>query len=357
MAQEYKCPCCGGSIEFSTSAQKLKCPFCDTEFDGETLSGYSEDLSSDKKDEMVWDTSGIPTWQDDEVAGMNVYSCKSCGGQIMAGETTTSSVCPYCESPIVMGGQFKGKHKPEYVIPFRFDKKAAEQKFHEHINGLKFVPAQFKNRIDDIRGVYVPFWLYDSKAQAGMRYRATKVKRWKDSNYEYTKTEYFSVLREGDMAFDKVPVNASTKVDNTLMEAVEPFDSKAIVPFKMDYLPGYMAEQYDVDPEQSRGRAGSRVKRSVEDAFADSVKGYDDVKVESSNVQIRDGKTSYALYPVWLMNTNYNNKKYVLAMNGQSGHIVGEIPTDKGAANRFLLAMTGICSAVVFAIMTLTWIF
>lgn len=31
--QEFKCPCCGGSIEFDSSVQKMKCPFCDTEFD------------------------------------------------------------------------------------------------------------------------------------------------------------------------------------------------------------------------------------------------------------------------------------------------------------------------------------
>ena len=28
---QYKCPCCGGAVEFNSTAQKMKCPYCDTE--------------------------------------------------------------------------------------------------------------------------------------------------------------------------------------------------------------------------------------------------------------------------------------------------------------------------------------
>ena len=41
---EYKCPCCDGAIQFDSATQKMKCPYCDTEFDVDTLKGYDEEL-------------------------------------------------------------------------------------------------------------------------------------------------------------------------------------------------------------------------------------------------------------------------------------------------------------------------
>lgn len=54
--QEYKCPCCGGAIAFDSSLQKMKCPFCDTEFEMETLAGYDAELKNDQADDMQWET-------------------------------------------------------------------------------------------------------------------------------------------------------------------------------------------------------------------------------------------------------------------------------------------------------------
>ena len=56
--QEYKCPCCGGAIEFDSGTQKMKCPYCDTEFDVETLVGYDEELKCQVPDDMKWKTDG-----------------------------------------------------------------------------------------------------------------------------------------------------------------------------------------------------------------------------------------------------------------------------------------------------------
>ena len=29
----FKCPACGGTLEFDSKSQKMKCPYCDTELD------------------------------------------------------------------------------------------------------------------------------------------------------------------------------------------------------------------------------------------------------------------------------------------------------------------------------------
>lgn len=51
-----------------------------------------------------------------------------------------------------------------------------------HLRGKRLLPKVFKdqNHIDEIKGIYVPFWLFDTDADADIRYRATKVRSWSD---------------------------------------------------------------------------------------------------------------------------------------------------------------------------------
>ena len=57
---EYKCPCCSGPLQFDTDAQKMKCPYCDNEFDAETLKSNDDILKEEKPDMMDWSTFVIP---------------------------------------------------------------------------------------------------------------------------------------------------------------------------------------------------------------------------------------------------------------------------------------------------------
>ena len=90
---EYKCPCCGGSIEFDSSIQKMKCPYCDTEFDMDTLKSFDEELKKDNTSDMSWDMPSGSEWQDGEQERMRVYLCESCGGKIVADENTGATSC------------------------------------------------------------------------------------------------------------------------------------------------------------------------------------------------------------------------------------------------------------------------
>ena len=119
---EYKCPCCDGAIKFDSTTQKMKCPYCDTEFDVDTLKGYDEELKDEKPSEMNWATPG-GSWAEGETAGLHTYVCKSCGGEIVGDDTMAASACPFCGNPIVLTGQFAGDLRPDLIIPFKLDKK------------------------------------------------------------------------------------------------------------------------------------------------------------------------------------------------------------------------------------------
>lgn len=354
---EYKCPCCGGKIEFDSSLQKMKCPYCDTEFEMETLAAYDNELQNIKPDEMNWQSKAGAQWLTGETDGMRVYVCNSCGGEVIADENTAATHCPYCDNPIIMKGNFAGDLKPDFVIPFQLDKNAAKAALTNHLKGKRLLPKVFKdqNHIDEIKGVYVPFWIFDADANANIRYKGTKTRFWSDAHYNYTETSFYSITRGGNVSFEKVPVDGSSKMPDDLMESIEPFNSIGAVDFQTAYLAGYLADKYDVNAEQSIERANERIKRSTENVFASTVKGYASVTVEDSSIELSNGTTKYAMYPVWLLNTTWNGNKYTFAMNGQTGKFVGDLPLDKGAYWRWFFLLAGCITLGAFLISLLFW--
>ena len=340
---QYKCPCCGGKIEFSSTDQQMKCPFCETVFDPETLRSYDEILGAQAGDsDMSWESEAGSEWEQGETENLRIYKCQSCGGEVVADQTTAASKCPYCDNPVIMAGQLSGELKPDLIIPFKLDKEAAKQSLLKHMEGKPLLPKVFKadNHIDEIKGVYVPVWLFHADVEADIRYRAEKHRVWSDQNFNYTERKYFSVTRAGTMAFDNVPVDGSAKMDDTLMESLEPFDSNQAVPFQTAYLSGYLADKYDVTAEASKDRANERIRTSTLQEFAKTVQGYSVVNVEHEHIHLKNGDAKYALYPVWILNTSWNGQKYTFAMNGQSGKFVGDLPSDKGKAWAIFFAVT-----------------
>lgn len=356
--QEYKCPCCGGAIAFDSTIQKMKCPYCDTEFEMETLEDYDKELKNERPDDMEWETDSVNKWENEEAEGLRSYVCKSCGGEIVGDENTAATSCPFCGNPVVVMGQFSGAWKPDYVIPFKLDKKAAKAALRKHYEGKRLLPKVFRdeNHIDEVKGVYVPFWLFDADADANMRYKATQTRIWSDSEYCYTETSYFAISRGGRIGFERVPVDGSKKMPNDLMESIEPFDFSEAVDFQTAYLAGYLADKYDVDVEQSIKRANERIRRSTEEAFEATVQGYATVTKEAGSIQLCNSKVKYALFPVWLLSTTWNGQNYLFAMNGQSGKMVGNLPLDKSAYRKWLFGLTGIIGAAVFATSYLLWL-
>lgn len=356
--QEFKCPCCGGAIAFDSTLQKMKCPYCDTEFDMETLRSYDDEMQGDSNapDNMTWETPD-GAWQEGEAEGLRTYVCHSCGGEIVGDANTAATSCPFCGNPVVLAGQLSGALRPDYVIPFQLDKEAAKAGLRQHLKGKRLLPKVFKDEqhIDEIKGIYVPFWLFDADADAHIRYQATRVRHWSDSRYDYTETSFFSVLRAGTLGFDRVPEDGSSKMPDDLMESLEPYDFRGAVDFQTAYLAGFFADKYDVPAEQRVTRANERVKHSTEQAFAGTVKGYATVVPQNSSIRLQNGKAKYALYPVWLLNTSWKGKTYTFAMNGQTGKFVGDLPLDKGAYWKWLGGLTGLISAGVFLLMALSW--
>jgi DNA-directed RNA polymerase subunit RPC12/RpoP len=355
---EYKCPCCGGAIHFDSAKQKMKCPYCDTTFEMDALKSYDDALKEEKPSEMHWQTPA-EEFQAGECDGIMAYSCNSCGGEIVGDANMAATSCPYCGNPVIMTGRLSGSLRPDYVIPFKLDKKAAKEALQNHCKGKPLLPKIFKdnNHIDEIKGIYVPFWLFDADVEANIRFRATKRRSvGNDSHYDYFETNHYLIVRQGTIGFDHVPVDASSKMADDLMESIEPFDFSDAVDFQTAYLAGYLADKYDLDKEATLTRANQRIKESTENAFSATVTGFDSVKMENSSIRLSNGQAKYALFPVWLLNTSWNGNKYTFAMNGQTGKFVGHLPVDKGAYFKWFIGLTAIATAVLFGLYWLVYL-
>ncbi len=325
---------------FDSTLQKLKCTFCDSVFDVDALSSGDSVLgagnNSDTPPQNVQNT-----WADGETEGLFTYVCKSCGGEIIGDETTAAMSCPYCGNPVVIMGAFTGKLKPDYVIPFKTTKEQAVHALENHLKGKILLPKVFasQNRISEIKGVYVPFWVFDADTLGEYAYRGTKVRRWQDRYYEYKETSYYDIYREGYMNVRSIPIDCSEKFDDTLMESIEPFDFSSAVDFKTAYLAGYFADKFNVEWKTSWERAGRRIANTADVRFRNTVSGYSTVKQSNGDLYVLSKEAKYALFPVWLMSTTWNGNVYTFAMNGQTGKFVGDLPLDKGKYALWLLGL------------------
>lgn len=356
--REYKCPACGGAMEFDSSSQKMKCPYCDTEIsieDYEKMIKEQEEARQAKEKAASKDSEENEGWTQEELNGMVIYSCQSCGGEITADKNTGASTCPYCGNRVVFKGQFEDSLKPDYIIPFKLNKKAAKAAYEKHLENKLFVPSVFKqeNHIDEIVGIYVPFWIFDMTSQGSASYSAEKTRSWTSGDTEYVEHSFYEVEREGQMSFAHIPEDASRKMADDLMESLEPYDFKTAVPFKTAYMAGYVADRYDVEVAECEERARKRAEQSMRTALRSSVKGYSTVDPKGERVYVAPAQHKYALYPVWVLNTTWKGEKFVFAMNGQSGKMIGDLPVDQKAFWRFVGIRGGILSVLAYVLLTL----
>jgi DNA-directed RNA polymerase subunit RPC12/RpoP len=323
---EYKCPNCGGTVTFDAPSGRMKCGYCGSYFDPEDFTAAAAVTTHAAETAVAPDGS---EWTADELAHLRQYTCPSCGGQIMTDETTAATHCPYCDSPTILAAQLSGARKPDCVLPFRVTKEQVTEALAKHVKSKRLAPKLFRSqaKIDSVTGLYVPFWLFDTQLAGDIEFRARNVRTWTDSRNQYTKTDTYHVRRAGTVAYERVPVDAATKIDNNYTEAIEPFDYAAAVVYEPTYLLGYLAQTYDADTDQCRPRAHQRMGAALRSSFAGSVGHYDSFTVTGEQITVLEERVHYALLPVWLLNTIYRGKTYTFAMNGQTGEFVGELPT------------------------------
>lgn len=342
---EYKCPCCNAGLRFDAKSGNLVCDYCDNVYTTEQMEEIEEAHlhEASGSESLEWDA-----YHGETVEGLTEYVCESCGARVTGDETTAATFCVYCGNPVVLRGKVEGEWKPDFVIPFKLTEKEAKEKLRAFYKGKILLPSGFKDEsnFEKIKGIYVPFWLFDCDTHAKASYNTTRVTTWRSGNYRYTKTSHYLVQREADLSFERIPVDASEKMDDSYMDALEPFHYDEMVPFDPTYFPGFFADRYDVSDTDSKPRAADRVLATAETKLRETVHGYATVVKKTSGAHTKKSNVHYAMLPVYVLNTKYRDKNYLFMMNGQTGKMVGKLPVSFGRA----AALFGGIAAVVMAI-------
>lgn len=348
----YKCPNCGGDLIFDPESQKLKCEYCFSDFNKEEV----EKLTS----QHTYDTPGKEIIEDDSEAAYynvegvaNLYTCPSCGAEIIADVNTSATNCYYCHKPIAFTGQLSDEFKPSKIIPFQKSKQQALDTFLQWCGHKRFLPPDFTSprQLENIAGVYVPYWLVDCDTNGSMHGSGKKVKAWTQGDYHYTKTDVYAISREADMSFSYLPHDASKKAEDKVMDSIAPFEYGALKDFSYSYLSGFISEKYDVTKEEVYPIIKQRVDQAVRKELMSSVTGYSSTSMAHTNVQVNRTHFHYALMPVWMLTYIYQGKTYVFAMNGQTGKTFGSVPISIQKVNSFFLIVFLICFGIILLIL------
>ena len=320
-AESVKCPSCGSNIYYQPELQAMMCRNCGNIYSPDTLEPRGS-LGVSKERDYLGDSD---ISEDDKKRHEIV--CNSCGAEVIADENTISTLCPFCGSPALITRRMTREFKPDYIVPFKIDKAGAERRLNEWLSSRKYTPAGFrsKRRMKNLTSIYVPFWLLDCVVQSDMSGTGKIINGTVKKIYEVNSTIKYYVKG--------VPFDASLKIANKLMQAIEPFDYSEMVRFESKYLQGFYAEKYDQRPTEMTDRIMRRLDKFSKNETDLVARKYDEYEVrpEKDFTIINDVSIKYCLLPVWLMTIEYEGRQFQLAVNGQTGEAGGFVPTTSAA--------------------------
>lgn len=337
----YKCPNCDGGLVFDPSSQKYHCEFCLSNFTQEELDQeYSQGPDHGREPEYSQDQEHS---QNQEHSQAVLYSCPSCGAQIVTDETTAATFCYYCHNPVVLSGRLSGEFAPDHVIPFQIDRDKAKEIFAQWIKKKKYVVDEFysSKQVESMTGVYFPYWLYGCKVDGVLDAQGKKLRTWDTGNMRYTETQVYDIQRQGTMDVDNVARNGLRKANRQLIDGVLPFRMEEKKPFSMGYLSGFMAENRDMEKDQFVTDVKTEVKTFALQSLQSQAGSYNSLQIRRKDAQFREEEWSYALLPVWTLtyNDKARGKIYYFALNGQTGKVCGQLPVDNRKLARLFLSI------------------
>ena len=231
----YRCKDCGGNAVYDPKKKKMVCESCGNE---ET----QEKIPQEK-----------------------LHICNNCGAEIESKKTDLALKCPYCGTYVIFEDRMKDAYKPDLALPFVIDRKEAIEIIRKNFAKKMFIPKDFcsTSSLESLQGRYVPFWMYDMETHVHFEGEGRKIRTWTEGDYDCTETSIYRLVRDFDVNYDKIPVDASKNMPDEKMDLVEPYKYTALGKFRSRYLSGFQAEIYDENKEELLPRAQKKAKKYI----------------------------------------------------------------------------------------------
>jgi DNA-directed RNA polymerase subunit RPC12/RpoP len=339
---EVQCPSCGNTIA-SNAASCSACgnpvPKGNLAPTGTSQRGYGTDTSS--------------------------FNCENCGAQTVYSAKQMTMECPYCGSQKVIQlppDKQATTIQPEYVIPFKIAREESGKRFREWVESLWFAPGDLKQRAqaDSIRGVYLPFWVYDVATQTYFRgqvghyyFEEHQVKdaqgNTRTERERKTRWQPGSGWRNGD--YRDVLVCASKGVEKGLVREIEPWNMAERQPYTAQFLAGWEAERYGVDSDDAWRQEGKKRVESEEQTACErklqaDYKG-DTTQGVTIDVRYSNLRSRHMLLPAFISAYKYEGATFRFMINGQTGEVQGERPWSKLKIALFIGSIILVIAAIV----------
>lgn len=336
--QKYECKNCGAELYWDAEANALKCQYCDSEYQPSDFEDKTTEDDAQKKNEELdkeFTNSGSDIGDD-----MVVYQCEECGAELVTSKTTMATVCAYCGRAISITDKSAGSFRPEKVIPFTVNHENAMEKFKKYIKSSPLTPKKFHSNhvIEKMQGLFVPFWLHSMTSDTRSLINGETSTSSRRGDDKITTYKVYEIDISATGQFKDIPTDASKKMDNNLMDAIEPFSYDKIQEFNPAYMAGYFAEQPDETAEDTMQRAETRAMVAMNEKMIQAAGPYQNKRILMENHDLKNKTSRYAMLPVWLLNVEFNGKKYQYAINGETGKVSGKLPISKIKFTLFSLA-------------------
>lgn len=296
------------------------------------------------------------------------FSCGQCGASLAFSGVRTES-CPYCASPnFVERPPAANRPDPTFLVTFTGDRGVAKIQLDRWLgNRSLFADAQLRHaRVEDLRGVYLPAYLYSAVArteysvQIGEQYTETETYTTTDAQGNtktetrtVTRTEYRPLSGKHVGYVTDVVVSASAGLHNAELAQVEPYDLRQLRRFSSPLISGWITEEFSRAPDDcirlSRGEAvdevGTRLRRFMPgDSYSD-LTWRTTVEWESLDP---------ILVPVWVLALRYRDDKPLLrvVINGQTGKVHGKAPLDWWKIGIAIVLGLGMVAAIAILVGT-----
>jgi DNA-directed RNA polymerase subunit RPC12/RpoP len=334
--RQFPCKNCGANLVFAPGTHSLQCPYCGT------LNEIPPDdvgVSSAAVEEQDYETSFRACCREEDMAEVLTVRCTNCGAETTLSPNTTAGKCPFCGAGIVAQAASKKLIKPQALLPFRVTHEQAAESFRNWIGSLWFAPNELKRRADrsQINGVYVPCWTYDSQTvsdytgERGDDYWDTETYttfvngRSVTRTRQVRRTRWWPASGTVNVPFDDVLVLASRSLPRGYAEALEPWDLNDLVPYRDEYLSGFVAESYQIGLPEGFEVAKQIMAGPIRVAIEQDIGG-DHQRIHTVDTRYFDVTFKHALLPVWISAYLYNGRTFRFLVNARSGEVQGERP-------------------------------
>jgi DNA-directed RNA polymerase subunit RPC12/RpoP len=352
---DFPCANCGAKTSWDPEHDMLACEYCGTKVpvprgEGTIVERALEDAGSAARGLGV---------------ELRAAKCANCGASVCFSTSSTAESCVYCGSPNVLAqAANRNALRPESLVPLDLGQKDVEQAFQKWVSSLWFRPNELKKaRHASAVGIYVPFWTFDCRvhsrwsADAGHYYTVTVPKmvmvngKMKMSMVQERRIRWVPAFGQRHDAYDDELVCASGLAPE-LMRKLGGFETKALVPYRPEYLAGWRAEEYQLDLEQGWGRCQSAVVDSQRSRCAGDVPGdtHRNLRVENAISGVR---WKHVLLPVWSLQYRFHGETYTVLVNGQTGCVAGKAPISWAKVALFVL-LVGVAVLSALAIFAAT---